>query len=440
MATTTLNTRIALKADTAERWGASTLVLLKGEPALEIDTGRWKFGDGVQSYPQLEYANISVAEIQALIQQYAVNNVALVTGDTNGRVGITIDGTTSYVDVKGLQSAAYKTEGSFATAAQGTKADAAMPKSGGTFTGAVTLKANPTAALGAATKQYVDAKISEGIGASNKMSIQGTIGSTGADITALPTTYEKGWMYRVITDGTYAGQVCEPGDFIIALIDRSGTGNVNADWTVIQTNIDGAITNAGSGLTKTGTTVKHSNSITAGTAQGGSGAVAFGGTITIPKITYDSTGHVTSVGTTSVTLPANPNSDTKVTNTLETTTKAYVTGTTSATTGTGTQVFDTGVYLDTVAGQLVADTFKGKLTGNVTGNVSGSSGSCTGNSASSNKLTTLRNFSITGGATAAAVGFNGTANATFNVTKLDTDFLQNGSNTLILSCGDSTTA
>lgn len=51
--------------------------------------------------------------------------------------------------------------------------------------------------------------------------------------------------------------------------------------------------------------------------------------------------------------------DTKVTNTLATTTKAYVTGTTSATTNTGTQVFDTGVYLDTTAGQLTATTFNG---------------------------------------------------------------------------------
>ena len=50
--------------------------------------------------------------------------------------------------------------------------------------------------------------------------------------------------------------------------------------------------------------------------------------------------------------------DTKVTNTLATTTKAYITGTTSATTNTGTQVFDTGVYLDTTAGTLVAKTFK----------------------------------------------------------------------------------
>lgn len=56
--------------------------------------------------------------------------------------------------------------------------------------------------------------------------------------------------------------------------------------------------------------------------------------------------------------------DTKVTNTLNTTAKAYITGTTTATTSTGTQVFDTGVYLSTTAGELVATTFKGALDGN----------------------------------------------------------------------------
>ena len=60
------------------------------------------------------------------------------------------------------------------------------------------------------------------------------------------------------------------------------------------------------------------------------------------------------------------NTDTKVTNTLSTTTKAYITGTTSSSTNTGTQVFDTGVYLDTTAGTLTATTFKGALSGNAT--------------------------------------------------------------------------
>lgn len=46
------------------------------------------------------------------------------------------------------------------------------------------------------------------------------------------------------------------------------------------------------------------------------------------------------------------NTDTNVTNTLSTTTKYYVTGTTSASTNTGKQYFDTGIYATTTAGQL----------------------------------------------------------------------------------------
>lgn len=45
-------------------------------------------------------------------------------------------------------------------------------------------------------------------------------------------------------------------------------------------------------------------------------------------------------------------SDTKVTNTVATTTQFYLTGTTSTSTNTGTQVFDTGIYSTTTAGQL----------------------------------------------------------------------------------------
>ena len=58
------------------------------------------------------------------------------------------------------------------------------------------------------------------------------------------------------------------------------------------------------------------------------------------------------------------NTDTKVTTTLATTTKAYITGTSNAATSTGSLVFDSGVYLDTTAGSLVATKFKGALSGN----------------------------------------------------------------------------
>ena len=82
------------------------------------------------------------------------------SGTANGTINVTANGNTSAVSVHGLGSAAYTNTTAYATAAQGSKADAAMPKSGGTFTGTVTLAANPTSNLQAATKQYVDNNVS----------------------------------------------------------------------------------------------------------------------------------------------------------------------------------------------------------------------------------------------------------------------------------------
>ena len=81
---------------------------------------------------------------------------SITTGTSNGTISVNTNGTSANVAVKGLGSAAYTASTAYATAAQGTLAANAMPKSGGTFTGAVTLAANPTTNLGAATKQYVD--------------------------------------------------------------------------------------------------------------------------------------------------------------------------------------------------------------------------------------------------------------------------------------------
>lgn len=91
--------------------------------------------------------------------------------------------------------------------------------------------------------------IGDAISASDAMIFKGTVGASADSptVTALPTTYKTGWTYRVVTAGEYGygssgKHKCEVGDLIIALVDRSGSGNTNADWTVAQTNIDGAIT------------------------------------------------------------------------------------------------------------------------------------------------------------------------------------------------------
>lgn len=54
----------------------------------------------------------------------------------------------------------------------------------------------------------------------------------------LPTINVKvGDVYVVATAGMYAGQICENGDMIIAKV-----GGNTPEWTIVQTNIDGAIT------------------------------------------------------------------------------------------------------------------------------------------------------------------------------------------------------
>lgn len=78
-------------------------------------------------------------------------------GSTNGAFTVTPSGSSSQsVKIHGLKSAAYTESSAYATAAQGTLATNAMPKAGGTFTGAPIWATAPTADGHLANKKYVD--------------------------------------------------------------------------------------------------------------------------------------------------------------------------------------------------------------------------------------------------------------------------------------------
>lgn len=94
------------------------------------------------------------------------------------------------------------------------------------------------------TAAAVVAAIDNKIAAADAMIYKGTLGTDGT-VTKVPANgYKIGWTYKVITAGTYAGIKCEVGDMLIAINNGpvSGTTVVNADWTVVQANIDGAVT------------------------------------------------------------------------------------------------------------------------------------------------------------------------------------------------------
>lgn len=179
------------------------------------------------------------------------------------------------------------------------------------------------------------------------------------------------------------GDICNLKDNVSGYTTNTGTvtsvGLSNAsgesDFTIASTPV-----------TTSGTiTIKHANTVTAQSTQAlypikfdKHGHITGAGTaVTVPTKVSDLTNDSnftsvsfsrnltsgTKVGTitidgTSTDLYAPTDTDTKVTNTLATTTKYYVAGTTTASTNTGTQVFDSGIYATTTAGQLNATTYK----------------------------------------------------------------------------------
>lgn len=107
------------------------------------------------------------------------------------------------------------------------------------------------------TSAAVYTAIANSFAANDAMVFKGTIGTSPATIQSLPTSeYSAGATYRVVTAGTYAGKTCEVGDLIIAVHDGPSSGStvIDDDWTVAQTNIDGALTTADLNGTNSGLT------------------------------------------------------------------------------------------------------------------------------------------------------------------------------------------
>lgn len=75
-------------------------------------------------------------------------------------------------------------------------------------------------------KNYIDTSLT------SVLKYKGTIGSSGATVTALPATHYVGWVYVVAKAGTFAGKACEVGDYIICRVD--GTSADNTHWDVVN--------------------------------------------------------------------------------------------------------------------------------------------------------------------------------------------------------------
>lgn len=83
------------------------------------------------------------------------------------------------------------------------------------------------------------------LAANDAMVFKGVV-NQDSDIAA---DYQAGWTYKVGTAGTYKGQKCEVGDLIVCIKDYADSA-ADSDWTVVQTNIDGAVTGPKSAVSK----------------------------------------------------------------------------------------------------------------------------------------------------------------------------------------------
>ena len=152
---------------------------------------------------------------------------------------------------------------------------------------------------------------------------RGSLG-TGGTITVLPVdgSARIGDMYKVITDGTYAGQASKIGDTFICL---TKTSNANT-WvyipsgdepsgTVTSVKIEGSgaiVVNDESAITTSGVrTISHANSGATAGSYGDSSAQtpAYGATFKVPYITVDAKGHITGISEHTVKIPDSDNTD-----------------------------------------------------------------------------------------------------------------------------------
>ena len=189
--------------------------------------------------------------------------------------------------------------------------------------------------------------------------------SEGCPASATLNINSKGAKAIFYKGAAIGANVIKAGDTVTFIYDGTNYNILSFDRDT-DTN-DNTTYQAGAGLTlDTSTspgTFKHSNSITAGTAQSSTTngtTLAFSGSFTIPTVTYDAQGHVTGKGTTTLTLPANPNTDTHHT------AKLVVTNSATSKANTTANISNANVRINLIENDTVRSSHLITGTGNTT--------------------------------------------------------------------------
>lgn len=189
--------KFRIRRDTAANWASVNPVLALGEPGLETDTTRTKYGDGTTAWNSLPYSRGAVAWGQ-------------ITGTLSAQTDLQ-----AALDAK-LDDSQLDTDG--------------------------TLAANSDARVATqkAVKTYTDSLVA----AQDAMVFKGVIDcSTNPNYPAA----DRGHTYRVSVAGKIGGGSgvnVEVGDLLLCLTDGTSAGTqaaVGSSWSIIQTNLDGVV-------------------------------------------------------------------------------------------------------------------------------------------------------------------------------------------------------
>tara|TARA_B100000470_G_scaffold219943_1_gene207602 strand:- start:443 stop:1144 length:702 start_codon:yes stop_codon:yes gene_type:complete len=185
--------QIQLRRDTASNWTSANPTLAAGEFAIETDTDKYKIGDGSTAWTSLGYSSLPT------------NVLPLTGGAMTG--AITTNSTFDGVDIATRDAVLTSTT---------TTAGAALPKAGGTLTGAID-----------AGDQIISKAVFKDVG--ETLATNGTSGSTAT------IDFEDGNFHKVTLTANCTFTFSNPpatgtaGSFTLFLV-QDGTGSRTVTW------------------------------------------------------------------------------------------------------------------------------------------------------------------------------------------------------------------
>lgn len=228
MATKQFNSRIQWKKDTSANWTANNPVLLNGEIAIVVTNSgetRFKIGDGTSAYTALPFQDEAV---RALITAADDKIDAHITDTDNphevtkAQIGLSnVDNVKQYSASNPPPYPVTSVNGDTGVVNLTASDVGALPITGGTMTGTLTLSGNPSSNLQAATKQYVDAAIAGIDIPESAQKYSGTLPTSGW------TTSGSQRYYQVSISGMTADKT------ILAIPQWSNQTNQQSSWNNI---------------------------------------------------------------------------------------------------------------------------------------------------------------------------------------------------------------